>query len=225
MKISLNNLLNESICSYRWPLDLVETIDYYLEDDLDNITKGGKVKIKTDWKTSTVKEDNISIDWEYLDNYIDLQMQYLTSYFNEEKLRDALKKYWIIMKWFSIWKPKFYNFEQDSLDLEFEIEWGDWRKKYPELTPYVQEYIDTIRRPSRDGYASFEPTKVEDVDMDDSTYIRAILKKENLLGELQQDLKYWIEDCIENPMEFVWTISYKYKWRNYCIDDDKLLAY
>lgn len=223
MKISLNQLLKTSICSYWGPLDLTEGIDSYLEDDLSYIAKDWLVSVDTDWTIEQVNTRDIAIDWEYLDNYEDIEVDYLTWRFDDDKLTKALSKYGITKIWYSIRKPQYYNFEQDSLDLEFEYTGGKWQEQYKDLIPYVQQYIDEVRQPSRDWYISFEPTKVENVDKDDSAYIWAILKKENLLDELKDDLELGIEDTVCNDFDLIQNIQYKWNWRAYRIEDDKLV--
>lgn len=226
MKISLNNLLNTSICSYRWPLNLTEHFCDCAEEDLrecsdrDYENKENFITVETGDKSEKVNIDDIDYDWEYIPWYEKLECDTLVGRFDDKKLTKALEKYWIKKIWYSIRKPQFYNFEWDSLDLEYEYTGGDWRKQYPDLIPFVQQYIDEIRQPSRDGYVSFEPTKVDDVDKDDSAYIWAILKKENLLDELKSDLEMWIDDVLCNDFELINWFEYEYNGKKYQLDYD-----
>lgn len=226
MKISLNNLLDTSICSYRWPLDLSEYFYESAKNDLRECsdrnyeTNNNFITVETGDKTEKVNIKDIDCDWEYIPWYEKLECETLVGRFDDEKLTKALAKYWIKKIWYDIRKPQFYNFEQDSLDLEYEYEGGDWRKQYPDLIPYVQQYINEIRQPSRDGYISFEPNIVEKVDKDDSAYIWAILKKENLLDELKSDLEMWIEDVVCNDYELINWFEYEYNGRKHQLDYD-----
>lgn len=212
MKISLNELLNLSVCSYWGPLNIAELIYEDLEYDVDEFTdKDGYVNVYIGDKKQKVKKEEIDSDFEFFDGYEKLVVDYLTGYIDDVKLTRILKKYWITKKGYSLYKPMYYNFEMDSLDMELECDYVDWKKEFPELIEDVKYYIDNIRKKSCDGYQSFEPSNIDEVDVDDYCFIRAVLKHENLLDELKQNLEWWIEDVLENRMEFVWTIEHKYK--------------
>ena len=110
--------------------------------------------------------------------------------------------------------------------MEFETEGENWMEKYPELIPFVKDYIENVRQKSRDGYISFEPDKVEDVKMDDFAYIRSILKKEDML----ENNKFWIDlygiqNIWENTREYLDSSRYEYNGAKYRLDyDNKMLV-
>lgn len=224
MKISLNQLLSTSICSYWWPLNLT---DYFCESAREDLrecsdrnygAKDNFITVETGDKTERVNINDIDYDREYVAWYEKLECDNLVWRFDDERFTKALEKYWIKKIWYSIWKPQFYNFGQDSLDLEFETENIDWKAKYPELVELVKYYIDNVRVKSYDGYQSFEPDNIDNVTMDDYCYIRAVLKHENLLDELKSDLEMWIEDTVIYAYELINWIIYEYNGKKYHLD-------
>lgn len=223
MKIALNQLLGVSVCSYWWPLNLADNIYESAKRDLEECSENKQISVETLEGTQKANIDEIEIDRDYIPEceLKKLVAEYLTDDFDDEKLTKALKKYWIIKKGYSIRKPKFYNYEQDSLDLEIECEEGNRREQYPELIPFVKKYIDEIRVPSYDGYCSFEPTTIEEVDKSDYAYIRAILEKENLIEELKSDLESGIEYIQCNYWEFINGPTYEWNGGTYTLDYDE----
>lgn len=218
-KLAINQILDTSISSYHWPLDVWDLIGDYWENDLREIETDGKVKLDSG---ELVETKDIDSDFLLVDDYVEQEAKTLADALD----LDCLKKYGIDIKGFEIWKPKYYNFEDDELLMEFETEGGDWKEKYPELIPYVKDYIENVRQKSRDGYISFEPDKVEDVKMDDFAYIRAILKKEDML----ENNKCWIEwygiqTIMENSRELMADFRYEYNGQKYRLDyDNKMLV-
>lgn len=218
-KLAINQILDTSISSYNWPLDIFETIYDWLQNDLREIETDGKVKLDSGENIDT---KSIDCDFLLVDNYVEQEAKTLA----DSLELGCLEKYGIKIKGFEIWKPKYYNFEDDELLMDFETEGGDWKEKYPELIPFVKDYIENVRQKSRDGYISFEPDKVEDVKMDDFAYIRAILKKEDML----ENNKFWIDlygiqNIWENTREYLDSSRYEYNGAKYRLDyDNKMLV-
>ena len=212
MKIAINQILGVSISSYRWPLQLTDYIDDMICEDLYEISKNNKVKILNRY----VDRSKIDYDFTFVDNMLENQSLVLTNSLD----LSCLKKYWITINGYEIRKPRFYNFEDDELLINFETSDWDWRKQYPDLIPFVQEYIDNVRQKSRDGYISFEPDKIEDVEKWDYAYIRAVLKKEDMLDNNKYWLEEWINDIVEQYYEYVDDVRYEYRWRKFKLDYD-----
>lgn len=212
MKLAINQILGVSICSYRWPLDLYDSIREYLKDDLYEISKNGKVKVSN--KYVDIKE--IDCNFTYCDDMVENQCKDLSASLD----MTCLDKYGVTVKGYNIRKPQYYNYEQDSLDMEIECTGWNRMEQYPDLIPYVQDYIDNVRQKSRDGYCSFEPDKVEKVEKSDYAYIRAVLKKEDMLDNNKYRLEEWINDIVQNELEYVDKIRYEYNGKNYKLDYD-----
>jgi hypothetical protein len=123
-----------------------------------------------------------------------------------KKIMGAFKKYGIELKGFEFWSPREYNFQGDSIDMSYNVV-KDFRKK---LKPEIQEYIDTVRKKSCDGYMSLEPSGFEEVETNDFAYLWAILKKADILDDIRDEL----EDMVENSYETYSNCFYNglYKW-------------
>lgn len=218
-KIAINWILDTSISSYDWPLDIYDTISDGLQNDLRDIETNGKIKLDSG---ELVDASEIYGDFSLVDDYVEDETKTLA----EALDLSCLEKYGITIEGWEIWKPKYYNFESDELLMDFETSEGDRKEQFPELIPFVKEYIENVRQKSRDGYISFEPDKVEDVDKSDYCYIRAILKKEDML----ENNKYWldlygIQNIWDKAREYVSSTRYEYNGEKYSMDyDNKMLV-
>lgn len=217
-QVAVNHFTWQSISEYRGPLNLAESYYDMLGDDLRDIEdENWQVKVGD----KLVDRKEINYDFYYDDNYKEVQAKT----FGEEiegnipNLKEILSKYGLTLDYWKIWQPREYNFEDDELLMEYSYDDTiDWREKYPELIPAVQYYIDEVRQKSRDGYISFEPTKVEDVEMDDSVYVYAIFYKEDLLHWLKQWIDDWIYAINETAFENLNESWYEYSWHRYYLD-------
>lgn len=211
MKIAINQLLGVSISSYRWPLNLSELIYDYIDEDLYYISTRDK---KTKVSNKYVDMSEINSDFEYTDNYRNEIGDELAKSLD----LSCLEKYGITIEWYEMRSPKYYNFEDDELLMEFEVSEWDRKTQYPDLIPYVQDYIDNVRVKSYDGYMSFEPDKLDEVDKTDYAYIYAILKKEDMLDNNKYRLEQTRDTIMENCLEYIGKVRYKYNGRKYRLD-------
>lgn len=211
MKIAINQLLGVSISSYRWPLNLSELIYDYIDEDLYYISTRDK---KTKVSNKYVDMSEINSDFEYTDNYRNEIGDELAKSLD----LSCLEKYGITIEWYEMRSPKYYNFEDDELLLKFDVSEWDRKTQYPDLIPYVQDYIDNVRVKSYDGYMSFEPDKLDEVDKTDYAYIYAILKKEDMLDNNKYRLESGVQDVMENCREYIWNVRYRYNGRKYLLD-------
>lgn len=202
--IALSDLVWESVCTYWWPLRSVfDDAWQYLEEDLNEIkTKENKVNVEG---KGLVSMNDIDIDYEVDDEVYDYFEECFKDEVENDELINALAKYWLTYKWLSFYKHKWaYNFAWDTLDMEFEYDDDiDWKEKYPELIEEVQYYIDNVRKKSCDWYISFEPTKVDEVYMWQTTYVWAVLHKEWLLDDIKKNVEGWVYEILtDHPWEY-----------------------
>lgn len=198
-RISLNQLVWVSVCTYwGWLQPLFEDFGEYLREDLKDIrTKDNKINVE--W-IGMVDFDDVDIDYWYSDdiwNYINEWFRYNVE---TDELKEVLAKYGIIFHSIEFYKHKWaYNYATDSLDMLYEYDDNiKWQEKYPELIPYVKNYIDNVRKESCDWYVSFEPTTIDEVEYNDTTLIYAILDKEWMLWDIEKEINQWIFDCYQN---------------------------
>ena len=218
-KLALNNLVWISIIEYNWPLDLIdilyESMKYNLEEASDY-----EWFINVDWVWKVNIKD-IDYDFEFGCCYKKEQADYIRLELESRccNFVENLAKYGLNVKWYSIWQPRYYNFEDDTFDVEFEFnEEEDWKFTHTDLIPYVKNYIDNVRQKSRDWYISFEPDSVEEVEMSDYAYLYAILDKEWMLDDVRQWIEEWIQTVNEYDYEFIDRERYEYEWKKYFLD-------
>ena len=222
-KLAINNLLKKSISTYRWTLDLYDSIYTYEVENLRDLSQlnwtSWYIKLSDEDELVVINDiivENELIEW--YDDELDIFDEYFEERIKQElpDLKEKLSKYWISFKWFSYYKPKYYNFEDDELLINYEIENDEIDE---ELKPYIQNYIDNIRVKSYDWYISFEPSKIEDIDKSDYAFLYAILDKENLIEPFKQIIDSSIEDCYEDYYEYFYTY-YMYNWKKYRLSED-----
>ena len=197
--ISISDLVKVNVCTYWWGLRAVfDDLWTMIEEDLEEIkTKDDKINVE--W-IGMVDFDDVRIDYQYSDDI----WSYINECFNDnvatDKLKEVLAKYGIVFNRVDFYKHSWeYNFAWDTLDMKYEYDDNiKWQEKYPELIPYVKNYIDNVRKKSCDWYISFEPTIIDEVEYDDTTLIYAILDKEWMLEEVKKSVEYWLEDCYNN---------------------------
>lgn len=226
-KLSINNLIWVSISEYRWPLDIAETYFDMLGQDLNDISDENW-NVNVEWKLVDSKE--IEYDFNYNENYKQVQADTLGNEIIKTipNFKEILEKYWITLQGRSIRQPREYNYEDDSLDMEFEFdEDEDWRQTHPELMPFVQNYIQNVRQKSRDGYISFEPDSIELVEINDYAYLYAILDKEGILDEVKRWIEDWIIEINETAFENLDDSWYIYNREKYHLsfDEGKLIKF
>jgi hypothetical protein len=69
------------------------------------------------------------------------------------------------------------------------------------LIDMIMEYIENVRQESYDWYCSFEPTRLDEVGVDDYCTLWAILKKEWVYDTMREAVEWWMMDCFS---EIVW---------------------
>ena len=222
-KLAINTLVWKNISTYRWTLNISEAIYDYEKYELKEYSQLNWTSwyIKLEDEKDLIPINDIEIDYELIEWYED-ELDIFDEYFEERikenipDLKEKLKKYWLSFNWFSYYKPMYYNFEDDELLLEYEI---DDEKIDDELKPYIQNYIDNIRVESYDWYISFEPSKIEDIDKSDYAFLYAILDKENLIEPFKQSIDEAIEDFYESYYEYYYTVYY-YERKKYRLSED-----
>ena len=214
--ISISDLVKVSVCTYWWGLrSLFEDLMWEeLEERLDSITTEDN-KVEVDW-IGMVDRDEIHIDYDYDAHIFDYINECFRDNVETDKLKEVLAKYGIVFHRVDFYKHKgAYNFAWDTLDMLYEYDDTiKWKNKYPELIPYVKNYIDNVRRKSCDWYVSFEPTTIEEVEQNDTTYIYAILDKEWMLEEVKQTVEGWLEDCYEERWDYDNSSIYLFDYNN-----------
>lgn len=196
--ISISDLVKVNVCTYWGWLNIIfDDLWSMLQEDLENI-KTEDNKINVEW-IGMVDFDDVRIDYQYSDDI----WNYINGCFSDnvatDKLKEVLAKYGIVFDKVKFYKHKWeYNFAWDTLDMWYEYDDNiKWQEKYPELIPYVKNYIDNVRRKSCDWYVSFEPTTIDEVEQNDTTYIYAILDKEWMLDEVKKTVEDWLMECYE----------------------------
>lgn len=196
--ISISDLVKVNVCTYwGWLRFVFDDLWRTLEEDLDSITTEDN-KVNVDW-IGMVNRNDVRIDYDYDEHIFDYINECFRDNVETDKLKEVLAKYGIVFHKVDFYKHKGeYNFAWDTLDMQYEYDDNiKWQDKYPELIPYVKNYIDNVRRKSCDWYVSFEPTTIDEVEQNDTTYIYAILDKEWMLEEVRQTVQDWLEDCYE----------------------------
>lgn len=197
--IELSNLLKKNVSTYSWNFDFNDCLyEMWKEDFYENIKENWVwcYIMKDDKKVYLDDEMIKHVEYDYDVDFDNMKVEFAEMIWNAIdrawiNLEEIFWKYWIMYVWNSFYTPKYYNFDDDTYDIQLELKpdedtyWEDFLEKYW-LEELVQDYIDNIRVGSYDWYMSFEPSKIEDVAWDDYCTIRAILKKENVFEELQQ---------------------------------------
>ena len=197
-RISISDLANVSVCTYwGWLSGLFEDLWSTMEEDLKDI-KTEDNKINVEW-IGMVDWNDVEVDYDYDEHIFDYINECFRDNVETDKLKETLAKYGIVFHKVDFYKHKGeYNFAWDTLDMEYEYDDNiKWQDKYPELIPYVKNYIDNVRKKSCDWYISFEPTTIDEVEYNDTTLIYAILDKEWMLDEVRQTVEGWLMDCYD----------------------------
>ena len=204
--LEFNVLLRVGMSTYYGNLDDSEGASYWMQQDLEDIQDENKmVKCKMLDGSEILRpakdiEDDFSIDWnlfsqdivERCESDIDGSVRQASDG-KFEDMADLLKAYWFEYKGYEWFMPKYYNYDNDSLDLCFELTDMEWSLEKYWLTELVQKYIDEVRVESYDGYCSFEPSKIEDVEWNDYCVMWAILQKEWVFDYIQSELQELID--------------------------------
>lgn len=194
--ISLSWLVGVSVCTYwGWLEPIVENFGRYLEEDLKEITNEDN-KVEVEW-AGLINYDDIYIDYNYDEHLYDYFTECFRDTIESDKLKEALAKYGIIFHRVEFYKHKWeYNYATDSLDMLYEYDYETkWQEKCTDLIPYVRNYIDNVRKKSCDWYVSFEPTTIDEVEMNDTAYIYAIFDKEWLFDGVKESVQDWVYKC------------------------------
>lgn len=196
--ISISDLVKVSVCTYwGWLRDIFDDLWSTMQEDLKDI-KTEDNKINVEW-IGMVDWDNVEVDYDYDEHIFDYINECFRDNVETDKLKETLAKYSIVFHKVDFYKHKGeYNFAWDTLDMKYEYDDTiKWQDKYPELIPYVKNYIDNVRKKSCDWYVSFEPTTIDEVEYNDVTLIYAILDKEWMLDEVRKTVEDWLMDCYE----------------------------
>lgn len=227
--LALNQVCRVSVSTYNGVIS-DDWIREMAEDDLKSLVdKKNKIKLKKDWKTKKVDIKDISIDVDY-ESWDTIRKEFAECFrWNIEKvveqyhnttLAEVLKRYGLLYHGMNFWMPKYYNYEDDELWIvltEDQLEDDDLPPRQvinPELIPYVEDYIENVRVASYDGYHSFEPTNVDSVGRLDYAYLWAILQKEWLYNDIQQQIVDCCDICGEILRDYT-TVYYEYRWEKW----------
>lgn len=205
--IELSTLLKKNVSTYTWwCFDFDDCLyENWKEDIRYYIEEGQKPYIMKDDKKVYLDDEAIShIEYDYDVDFDNLKIwiaETIGSRIAEEiNLEEIFAKYWIVYVWNGFYTPKYYNFDNDSYDIQLDLKpdedtyWEDFLEKYW-LVELVEDYIENVRIPSYDWYMSYEPRYIEDVVRDDYCTIRAILQKENVFEKLQEIFDDIVESC------------------------------
>ena len=225
--LEFNVLLRVGMSTYYGNLDDSEWICERLREDLHEISdaktwrEDWMVKCKMlDGSEKILSEKDIdedfSIDWKEFEKIVidncqeDIDGSIRQASDNKfENIWELLAAYWMEFKGYDWFMPKYYNYDNDSLNLRFELTDMDWSLEKYWLTELVQKYIDEVRVESYDWYCSFEPTKLDDVTYNDYCVMWAILQKEWVFDYIQSELQelvdyHWYEWYDEAIKEQHW---------------------
>ena len=113
--------------------------------------------------------------------------------FENKKIIQAYKKYGVIFKEFSFFSPKYYNYINDSVDVEFNCK-KDCRK---DLEKEINIHIKNELTKSYDGYLSLKDDTFEKTELDSYAVLWSIAKKENIIKEIEKLFENIIEKASE----------------------------
>ena len=209
--LEFNVLLRVGMSTYYGNLDYSEWICERLREDLHEISDAKTwrdnwmVKCKMlDGSEKILSEKDIdedfSIDWKEFSKLIvaecehDIDGSVMTASDHKfDNMKELLAAYWMEFKGYEWFMPKYYNYDNDSLDLCFELTDMEWSLEKYLLTELVKKYIDEVRVESYDWYQSFEPTKLDDVVYNDYCVMWAILQKEWVFDYIQSELQELVD--------------------------------
>ena len=212
LSLALNQITKQSISSYWWTLDFSDCIYELVKEDFGEVF-GDEVKIW--WKKVQLKDCDFDFDYiENLDEYeSDIFEKKIFEYIPD--FDKKLEKWWLYYVWLSIWKPQFYNYNDDELSIHLWFDESEVDNIPDELKPIIQDYIDNIRIKSYDGYCSFEPSKIDEVDKSDYCYLYAVLQKEWIFEDVKEAINDAIEDISSNYYELYENPKLYYDWKYY----------
>lgn len=212
LSLALNQITKQSISSYWWALNIGElAYDSVMEDFHEYF--GDEVDI--DWKKVQLKDCDFDFDYiQNLDEYeSDIFEQKIFEYIPD--FDKKLEKYGLYYNWISIWKPKYYNYNDDELSIHLWFDENESDIIPDELNPIIQDYIDNIRIKSYDGYCSFEPSKIDEVDKSDYCYLYAVLQKEWIFEDVKEAIDEAMEDILSQYYELYENPKLYYDWKYY----------
>lgn len=98
------------------------------------------------------------------------------------------------------YQPRAYNFSHDSLDFKFCFT-GNHEENKKTLGKELQFYIDKIRQKSCDGYMSFEPSAIEEIEADDHMVFYAIAEHEGVRKDIREFMECFLMEDIREEVE------------------------
>lgn len=230
VEIELSNLLKRNVNTYTWwAFDFSDCIYELWKEDFYERCRENKCYIMKDDKKIYLTDDMIKkVEYDYDVDFDNMKIEFTEMIWNEidreVNLEEIFSKYWIMYVWNSFYTPKYYNFDNDSYDIQLELKpdedtyWEDFLEKYW-LVELVQDYIDNIRVGSYDWYMSFEPSEIEDVVRNDYCTIYAILKKEGIFELLQKIFDDIIMNCYAEDIRLEKLENQRYKLDEYTYED------
>lgn len=230
--IELSVLLGKNVSTYSYGnFDFSDCLYEMWKEDFYERCKENEVwcYIMKDDKRIYLTDDMIKrVEYDYDVDFDNLKIWIAEMIWNEIdrelNLEEIFSKYWIMYVWNSFYTPKYYNFDDDSYDIQLELKpdedtyWEDFLEKYW-LVELVQDYIDNIRVGSYDWYMSFEPSEIEDVVRNDYCTIYAILKKEGIFELLQKIFDDIIMNCYAEDIRLENLENQRYKLDEYTYED------
>lgn len=100
-------------------------------------------------------------------------------------LKKYLEPYGYKVGGVELYSPREYNFESDSFDMVLDTNGLSMGILLPKLITEIEKYWLEIRKPSRDGYISLEPDRLEEFGPSDYGTIWAIFEHENAWEDLK----------------------------------------
>jgi hypothetical protein len=114
---------------------------------------------------------------------------------NIEPLNKIFQPFGITVIGLEFYQPKYYNYDDDSIVMEFERDKKQIVKSKLLESKELKEYFEKHRQPSSDGFTSYEPIGIDDIELDDDSgyygIVWAILRitdNENLIVDMCEEL-------------------------------------
>lgn len=197
MSMSLSDILKVDVSTYEnLSMDVVYE---QMEQDLDECkNEDGKIMVQWLWMVDIKKID--CDDWLDWDNFKIDTWKMFQQDLETVDLKGIFAKYGLEYTGITFYTPSSYNTQVDSVDIHLKTMRNSYDLEKMGLVPLIEEYIKNVRQESYDGYMSFEPTTIDDVDITDYCTLWAILKKENIFDELKDTMQNsadeWYSDLV-----------------------------
>jgi len=203
--LSLSNIIDKHPSTYEGELDFSRDDEGWIQNYIDE----GRIP-DSDSDNQINFDDLTYFEIKGLtlwDSYIpEIQKAFSREILETHCINMKLTKFGVKIVKVNFHRPREYNFTNDSVDIKLEIT-KDLRKKYQKE---IQNYIDNIRQKSYDGYHSYEPSELGEVELDDYAYIHTIFT----LADVIEDAEGAFDSAIENLNEKYSNLftEYLYTW-------------